>query len=338
MITVVIPVYNTGTYLRRCLDSVLEQTIHDMEIICVDDGSTDDSSEVLSEYASKDSRIRVETFENNKGLSAARNWALDIARGEYIYFLDSDDWIDSDYLKEMLRNAESTGQDIVINSSWLLERENPPETVEAIKPLFVKDEPAFYSSLYLHGTFFPVVWCRLYKTKFLRDNRIRFPDVLCAEDNYFTFLSETLQKKVFIFPGPFYHYRLRSRSLSTRSDAYWWLIVNFAELYKAYKERNIAPSEAKRFYAMPGRLVLDSKERYEFAKAYFKGVESDVVSAPHLYSFFDCYVMKAIATSKSYCSYKFRYRFGFQCAYHWSIIRNCCRPSVETILNGKWKV
>ena len=97
-VSVIIPVYNVEKYLCKCLDSVVNQTLRDIEIICVDDGSTDSSWEILKEYAQRDDRIKL-IHKENGGLSSARNVAMQVAKGDYIGFIDSDDWIDLDFTK-----------------------------------------------------------------------------------------------------------------------------------------------------------------------------------------------------------------------------------------------
>lgn len=109
-ISVIVPVYNVEEYLRKCLDSVLNQTLRDIEIICVDDGSTDSLWEILKEYAQKDDRIKLIQKENG-GLSSARNAAMQVAKGDYIGFVDSDDWIDPDFLRKLYVAAEKYGAD-----------------------------------------------------------------------------------------------------------------------------------------------------------------------------------------------------------------------------------
>ncbi len=100
LISIIIPVYNVGKYLGKCLDSVINQTYHNIEIICVNDGSTDNSYDILLEYAKKDSRIKV-INQKNAGVSAARNTGLDTAAGKYIMFIDSDDWVDDNICEEL---------------------------------------------------------------------------------------------------------------------------------------------------------------------------------------------------------------------------------------------
>ena len=100
-ISVIIPVYNTEKYLEQCLESVINQTYKDLEIICVNDASTDNSFDVINEYSKKDSRIKYINFETNKGVSAARNVGLEAATGDYICFIDSDDWIEQTQTETM---------------------------------------------------------------------------------------------------------------------------------------------------------------------------------------------------------------------------------------------
>lgn len=111
-ISVIIPVYNVEDYLTECLDSVINQTFDDIEIICVDDGSTDNSSEILKKYEENDKRLRIITQEN-KGLSGARNTGLENANGKYIYFLDSDDYIEQNTLKEIYEISEKNNLDML---------------------------------------------------------------------------------------------------------------------------------------------------------------------------------------------------------------------------------
>lgn len=112
-ISVIIPVYNVEKYLPRCLDSIVNQTFKDIEIICVNDGSTDDSSKILEQYAKKDKRITIIT-QKNSGPSSARNTGLKHARGEYIGFIDSDDWVDTNFYELLLKNIDMNDADIAI--------------------------------------------------------------------------------------------------------------------------------------------------------------------------------------------------------------------------------
>ena len=112
-VSVIVPVYNVERYLRRCLDSLVNQTLEEIEIILINDGSTDGSLSILEEYALKDSRIRVINQENQKQ-GAARNNGLKVAQGEYVGFVDSDDWVDEDFLEKLYNSAKNNDADISV--------------------------------------------------------------------------------------------------------------------------------------------------------------------------------------------------------------------------------
>ncbi len=120
-LSVIVPVYNVEPYLSRCLDSILAQTERDMEIVCVDDGSTDGSPAILLRYAAADARIRVVTQEN-RGLSGARNTGLDAAKGRYVMFVDSDDWIPPYAAEGFLKVAGESGAPVVVSESYAVDR------------------------------------------------------------------------------------------------------------------------------------------------------------------------------------------------------------------------
>ena len=122
MVTIIIPVYNVSKYLRSCLDSVINQTYKDLEIICINDGSTDDSLEILKEYADKDNRMIIIDKEN-AGVSAARNDGINKSKGEYLFCIDSDDYIDNDFIEVFYNNAKKNNSDLVVLSTfWNLDK------------------------------------------------------------------------------------------------------------------------------------------------------------------------------------------------------------------------
>ena len=116
-ISIVVPVYNVEKYLSKCLESLISQTLADIEIICINDGSTDKSLEILENYASKDNRVKIINQEN-QGVSTARNNGLACANGEYVTFVDSDDWLESNSCEELYNKAIQTNSDIVLFSHY----------------------------------------------------------------------------------------------------------------------------------------------------------------------------------------------------------------------------
>ena len=122
MVSIIIPVYNVSKYLRTCLDSVINQTYKDLEIICINDGSTDDSLEILKEYSIKDNRIII-IDKKNAGVSAARNDGIEKSSGEYVFCMDSDDYIDNDFIEVFYNNAKKNNSDLVVLSTfWNLDK------------------------------------------------------------------------------------------------------------------------------------------------------------------------------------------------------------------------
>ena len=139
MISVIIPVYNTERYIDRCLESVTSQSVSDIEIICVDDASTDGTPALLEAWKERDPRVRVIRNAENMLESVSRNVGLEAARGDYVYFIDSDDWIDQGYLEAMLEHAGKSGLPVVIDANYLHEYENGAKSTFPGDFGFIKD-------------------------------------------------------------------------------------------------------------------------------------------------------------------------------------------------------
>ena len=195
-ITIIVPVYKVEQYLRRCLDSIVAQTFTDWECILIDDGSPDNCGTICDEYAAKDSRFRV-IHQKNAGVSAARNAGLDVARGEWITFIDSDDWIEVDYLGEMYKPVEkSENIDLVLCKVR--------DTANS-KDLLNDREYIYYNGKY--GICFRSCWGKLFRHSVIKKNAINFPlDISLAEDTVFSF-SFLVHSMQYIFVKKYmYHY------------------------------------------------------------------------------------------------------------------------------------
>lgn len=201
-VSIIIPVYNVERYLRQCLDSAMNQTLRDIEIICVDDGSTDGSGAILDEYAAKDGRFRIINQEN-RGLAGARNTGLRHFTGEYLIFLDSDDYWELDTCEKLLKKAESAGADMVQfrYDSFGESTFYKPEMVE------VGDISSPVDKIRMNHLV-PNVWLYLFRGDFLRENKLQFHEELLFEDVPFTFRSRFLANKIVCLPRVFYHYRI----------------------------------------------------------------------------------------------------------------------------------
>lgn len=191
LISVIIPVFNAKNYIRKCLDSVTGSTLKDMEIICVDDGSTDGSLAILKEYESKDTRIKVLT-QAQQYAGTARNNGLDVARGEYVHFLDADDWIDIYAYEMWYKIAKENHADVCMCMHYNIDIQTGESVpVKDIAYSKYQDQYLYVSNYKKDAEFFifgvQVPWNKIYLRKFLTDNAIRFPKLICAEDVPFYF-------------------------------------------------------------------------------------------------------------------------------------------------------
>ena len=169
MISVIVPVYNVEPYLGKCLDSIVNQTYRDLEILVIDDGYTDRCKVICDEYKNRDERIRVFHTEN-RGLSAARNIGLNEANGEWIGFVDSDDWIESDMFETLVKKAEKSSSDIVECGVF---REYSDRTEKNMKRTFDLSGVETIHAL-IRGEIFNTVWNKLWHRKTWEG--IRFPE------------------------------------------------------------------------------------------------------------------------------------------------------------------
>lgn len=213
-VSVIIPVYNTEKYLRKCLDSVCQQTLKDIEIICINDCSTDHSLDILREYAANDSRIKLIDFSENKGAAVARNTGIDAATGEYLGFVDSDDFVDLNFYEKLYDKAIETGADIakgkIVNYNNKYVSELLWETENNVKI------PANKANFIFGFT------TAIYKTALIAFNHIRFPENLVNfEDPCFLVKMVVLSNKVVICDKVCYYYVSNNNSVTHNN-----LIVN----------------------------------------------------------------------------------------------------------------
>ena len=301
-ISVVIPVYNAGRFIAKCVESVLAQSLEDIEVICVDDHSTDNSLTYLQGV--QDPRLKVIAFPGNRGVSAARNAGMDTASGEYVYFIDSDDWLDQDYLEAMYAKAVETGEDIVVNSNYIEEFPETGKRAFSSRFGFVEDEPGYYPSTLIQNKFPPVVWARLFRLSFLRENKIRYPGPFVrngTEDIFFAGLASSFSQKGFVFRGPYYHYLQRPESLLHQKDLCYHNIVSHKALHEERRTRSLPTEGLRLFYG--GTVVIDSEEKYLVAKSFFQEIEEEVRRYPGLYAPIDLFLMEAILSSGDYQDY-----------------------------------
>lgn len=209
MISIIIPIYNVEPYLRRCVDSLLAQTYTGFELILVDDGSPDNCGAICDMYAARDDRVRV-IHKPNGGLSDARNAGLEMARGEYIAFVDSDDWVAPDYLERMNTALLETDADICeCDILRTYGEENIPPVVQRMPEAFGTADAM--EALIQDGTFHQHVWNKLYRRAVIAD--ILFPKGKTNEDEFWTYQVFGNAKKIVKIPDVLYFYFQRPGSI-----------------------------------------------------------------------------------------------------------------------------
>ncbi|MDM8101198.1 glycosyltransferase family 2 protein [Oceanobacillus oncorhynchi] len=286
-VSVIVPVYNAEDYLPKSIESLMNQTHENIEIILVDDGSKDHSLSICESYANQDSRIKVHNIKNS-GVSAARNLGIDVATGEYITFVDSDDWAETNMLEHAVANIKQTGSDLVI-WSYLKNYYNKEVKLSLIPggdQIFEDDKSLLYlKTIYgryseqevTEGVSVGTTWCKLYKTDFIRKNNLKFNPVLTrAQDTIFSIHAFSYAKKISFFDESLYHYRISNSSttsgtrfitdthspFNTLLNEYSSFIQgkdNFEKLQVAFNARTI-------------QVLLWHLEHYYFHERYSKGI------------------------------------------------------------------
>ena len=210
-ISVIIPVYNVEQYLRECLDSVVNQTFRDLEIICVNDGSTDGSPAILDEYAAKDSRIQIVNKENG-GLNSARNAGLERVTCEYFAIVDSDDWLDVTAYEKAYDRAIESGSDMTQYNFTLVDFPNRNDEKVPLSGNEIENQTEKVQCVRNNLS---VCWCYLWKTEFVKKNQIQFHNNLKSNDEItFTYKAALLANKIAIIPERLHYYRYRATSLT----------------------------------------------------------------------------------------------------------------------------
>ena len=277
-ISVIIPVYNSSTYLRKCLDSVVNQTLKDIEIIVINDGSTDDSKNIIEEYSCKYKNI-IFIDQENKGIGKTRNIGIKKATGEYITFVDSDDYIKENMLEEYYKYAKKHNFDLVIGS--YIKKINNKEIIfenNKFKTGNVKTTPQI---LYLieYGP-----WAKLYKREMLINNNIYFDEKRKYED--MPFVSKALLKSKLIgqITEPYYYYIIHNNSETTTMDKRVFDILDILKEIKDYYKREYYLRDELDYviinkvttYMLQQRVQKDNKLRIEFIDAGYAFLNKNI--------------------------------------------------------------
>ena len=277
LISVIVPIYQVEKYLEQCLDSILNQTYRNLEIILIDDGSPDRCGDICDRYASLDSRIKV-IHQPNAGLSAARNAGMDIATGEYISFIDSDDYIDSHFYEKMEQGFQDYPEAPIITCLAYQNEEG------YITPYTHKNtnQPEFHSTLTfcedcILGKMSVVVWNKLFRSELMKDIRFRvgriFEDSLFMHDLYP--ILKQYPGDVVVIPHYLYYYRIRQGSICHgKEPAIFGRLLSFLDIIIENKEQNPEFSHILEKKCLPsiiyinGQLELNKEWKRKYASTF----------------------------------------------------------------------
>ena len=227
-VSVIIPVYNVEKYLKQCLDSVVNQTLKDIEIICIDDGSADNSIEILKEYAQKDNRFII-LEQENQGAGAARNKGLSIATGEYVHFMDSDDWIETSAYQELYNLMTEKQADFIKFKAYSYNNETQEITTRPYLDIKWVDEKYFENYISVDQDVENTVklpdspWSGFYNREFLLKNNIYFDNFVCANDVGFFYRCIINAKRIYLSSNRYVYYRenLKNSLISRRARHFY---------------------------------------------------------------------------------------------------------------------
>lgn len=219
VVSVIVPIYKVEKYLKRCIESIINQTYTYMEIILVDDGSPDCCAEICDQYSSIDNRVKV-IHKNNGGLSDARNYGINIAEGEYIFFVDSDDYIELNAIENLVFYAKKNNLDIVCGDAYRVISSDsnsiPNKTIllGGGSDGKIMDGEEYLVDCIYKKSFCVAVWTRMYSTKLIKKNNIYFIKGLLHEDENWTPKVILKAKRVGYFNFAFYNYIIRNNSIT----------------------------------------------------------------------------------------------------------------------------
>lgn len=239
-VSIIIPVYNVEKYLQECLDSIIKQNLKEIEIICIDDGSTDSSPVILKEYAAQDPRIKI-LKQQNRGQGAARNLGIKKARGKYIGFVDSDDWVSKNYFEKLFTAAQKNNADVTSTTGVFL---SCGTKADVRKSVGIELGTNLLSDLDRYATILTtgITVNKLYRRDFLTDNNILFPEKrVFGEDNFVVFFSVMLANKIACVHDANYYYRQRENSTVTQqiSDWFFTIIDAYRVIFDRIKTSNL---------------------------------------------------------------------------------------------------
>lgn len=256
LVSVIVPIYKVEKYLRQCVGSITDQTYRELEIILVDDGSPDNCGAICDEYAGQDERIRV-IHQKNGGLSAARNAGLDIAKGDYIFFVDSDDWIASDTIQKMLAKYEETNADLVlcdICPFYEADYSGVKKQASPLKAEVLGQKELIERLMQEAAWYYCVAVNKLYRKELL--NKIRFPNGFIHEDEAIAHRIFEKCQTIAVIAEPMYYYRQTNGGIMASG-----VTIRSTDVLTAIADR-LSCARANRWQNYESQLVQYYEEKF----------------------------------------------------------------------------
>lgn len=317
-VSVILPIYNVAKYLRKCLDSVINQTLKDIEIICINDCSADNCENIILEYAKKDGRIKIINNEKNYGIGFSRNIGINESSGEYISFIDADDYIEKDYIEILYNTAIKNKADIVFTNNINIVRD------KIIKPYYHNRINIWKKKFKENETWkegisdfnvntpekentpeYPLVSTvnKIFKKDFIEKNNLKFQNYIVSEDTEFFYKYLLYSPKKFYNNEAKYYYVQRKSSLTHSIEKDNQMITDalsvFKNIFNIYKEKKIELLKDANYYNFNSFLFVfnnykaqNKNEFYKKCHDLMKGLNVEIDKDKHPFESYSCHIMK----------------------------------------------
>lgn len=287
LVSVIVPVYNVESYLERSLDSIINQTYKALEIIIINDGSTDSSPRICDSYKLKDSRIKV-IHQGNKGLSEARNAGMSVANGVYYYFVDSDDFLESDIIETLVFEMRSNELDIIGYNVYVENKSSKPYVNHLYSNDILRGEDYLIRMIKAHCVCEPV-WMYMYRAELIISHQMKFSKGRLFEDEIWTPEILLYADKVKYIEKLGYHYIIRPGSITSDNEhsnkkfdnhsANCRYLMNLLPLFSSCSNRDLFADHVARLYMESAKYILSDKSinkriDYNLISSNIKGLKS----------------------------------------------------------------
>lgn len=242
LVTVIVPVFNAGKYLENLILSLMNQTYHNIEMIFIDDGSTDNSRNIVNKYCKKDSRI-TKIFTENGGVSAARNRGLTIASGDYICFIDADDYVEDIYVEKLLDGVMNNNVQLAICDYWLVYEKKRKKTDNNLKSISTVNSSVIIKEVLLSDNYIKgFVWNKIFDAQIIKEHSIKFNDKsFILEDMEFLIKYLCHIENIYLIHQQLYNYIQRSNSATRKIDNKYMSAFNVIDNLKKILNHNYDP-------------------------------------------------------------------------------------------------